>query len=77
MREGSGFLCAATEIMHKETKMPDAGFTLRHLAFLLLTSDLQLPQHFQKIFVVRLIGNVVDVYVDELAFLVHDENCAL
>src|SRR5688572_25433677 len=45
-----------------------------------LTSDfcfLQLPQHLKQLFVVRLIGNVVNVYVRELAFLVDDKYRAL
>ena len=38
---------------------------------------LQLPQHFEQIFIVRLIGNGVDVFVSELAFLIDDEERAL
>ena len=36
---------------------------------------LQLPQHLEQILVVRLIGNVVNVFKGNLAFFVDDENC--
>src|SRR5437660_11293118 len=38
---------------------------------------LQFPQHFKKIFIIRLIGNVVDVFVSKLAFFIHNEERAL
>src|SRR5262245_39435502 len=37
---------------------------------------LQLPQHFEQLLVVRLIGNVVNIFVGELAFLVDNKERA-
>src|SRR5688572_25485429 len=57
--------------------MPDAEHPPRHLAPDTYHLLLQLPQHLKQLFVVRLIGNVVNVYVGELAFLIDDEYRAL
>src|SRR5947209_4356136 len=63
--------------LNPQTKTSDAeSQSTRHPTSDSLTSLLELSQHLKQVFIVRLIRNVVDVFVSELAFLIDDEECA-